>query len=464
MEINKEKGSLSLKYETLVGDVEKQISDLEELGFSMKGYRDKINDIKKNMVDKIQRNRGNDKNIAVNEGQLNTSDLSSLYIDSISTLEKMNKEIFDEYNPFFILFKNSSYLDECLSRIKVSDNPVSLLDETIDLLDKIEASPTSDYSQVKKIIEDSYRTIYNVMKLETLTGSSSFSESVFSAVQKSRIHSSFITRLVQEECEKSQDPKVLSKFHQLETMGMGSNILIDTSLFRLLALSTESSYVKSLQESTQASTEEYKKIIESIKDQATTLQYSKNRYEANLKSQRNDLFKALRRAAFILASLGVAGAISVSTFKAVEKNDIKYRITSTEYDLQTGESYEGKDNGEYSFAGLSSVSVEKETPWEFRENKNDYVKYITRYDLETSPLAKEPSDYLKLIKGLNYSHVETKFMTEKPCEFDEQITKYFVTIREFDYDDIRKGDMAFLSLLLSACIFLLIELIGFHLY
>ena len=466
MENNEKNKNLSLKYETLVGDVEKQISDLEELGFSMKRYRGMLKNIKEELENNINNGLIVDNNYTnnnVNERQFDTSDLSQLYIDLISSLEEMNQEISNKYDAFSLLYKDSSYLNECLSRIKVSDNPVSLLDETIDLLDRIDKSPTSDFKQIKPIIENAYKTVYNMMKLEALTRDSFSSESIFSAVKNSSIHSSFIAKLVQEECAKSQDPEVLSKLHQLESMGTSNYYLISPSLFRMLAISNGAPFVKPLQDSTQASVEEYKNTIDQIKKQATTLDSSKKKYIENVNEQKCELFKALRRAAFILVSLGITGSISVGTFKGLTKDNLNYRTISTEYDIQTGESFEGEDNGEYGFELLRNVSVLEESPFVYDEEEGKYVKTFTTYNLESNPRVKNPDEYVEMIKENDYSTREFKYINEKPDNFENQITKYFVTIKEYDYNDSKKDNVliAFALIVSSLLCFLfgMLELI-----
>ena len=465
MEYNKKNTNLSLQYVALVEDIEKQITTLENLGFSMQKYRNRMKELKEKIENSIPQSIENNTytNIIVNERQLDTGDMAPLYFEVISSLEGMKKEIFDKYDAFIILSKDSSYLDECLRNIKNSDNPFSLLESAIDLLNKIECSPTSDFKQIRPIIENAYKTVYNMMKLETLTDSCFSSKSIFSVVKKNSIHSSFIVKFVQEECAKSQNPKVLSKLHQLETMGTSNSNLIDPSLFRLLAMSTDVPFAKSLQDSTQASVDEYKKTIEEIRIQAQTLESSKKDYENKINEQKNDLFKALRRASFILASLGIAGVLSTGVFKGIKSDGVKYRTTSTEYDIQTGESYEGDGNEEYSYELTRNVSVLEESPWVYDEESKKYAKAFTTYYLESSPRAKNPGDYVEMTKGNDYSTREFKYIDEKPDEFEKQITKYFVTIKEFDYDDSVNGMVVF-AFVLSSLVFLFIGVVDLLLY
>lgn len=465
MEKNEKNKNLSLQYMALVEDIEKQIIKLENLGFSMQKYRNRMKEIKEKIDNNSSQSIENNTytNSIVNERQLDIGDLSTLYFEVISSLEEMKQEISDKYDAFIILFKDSSYLNECLRNIKNSENLVSFIEIAIDLLNKIECSPTSDYKQIKTIIDNAYKTVFNMMKLEALAGSCFSSESIFSVVKKNSIHSFFIAKFVQEECEKSQDPKVLSRFHQLETTGVSNSNLIDYSLFRLLAVSTDAPFVKPLQESTKASVEEYKKNIEEIRNQAKTLESSKKDYENKISEQRHDLFKGLRRASLILASLGIAGTLSMNAFKGIKNDGIKYRTISTEYDIQTGESYEGEDNGEYSFILSRNVSVLEESPWVYDEEKEKYAKAFSTYNLESNPRVKNPDEYVEMIKGNDYSTREFKYIDEKPDDFEKQITKYFVTIKEFDYDDNVNVLVPF-ALFLSALIFLFIGMCELLIY
>ena len=449
----------------LVEDIEKQIINLENLGFSMQKYRNRMKEIKEKIDNNSSHSIENNTytNSIVNEGIIDTGDLSTLYFEVISSLEEMKQEISNKYDAFIILFKDSSYLNECLRNIKNCENPVSFIEIAIDLLNRIEFSPTSDYKQIKTIIDNAYKTVYNMMKLEALAGSCFSSESVFSVVKKNSIHSFFIAKFVQEECEKSQDPKVLSKFHQLETTEVSNSNLIDYSLFRLLAVSTDAPFVKPLQESTKASVEEYKKTIEEIRNQAKALEFSKKDYKDKISEQIHDLFKGLRRASVILASLGIAGTLSMNAFKGIKNEGLRYRTTSIEYDIQTGESYEGEDNGEYSFILPRNVSVLEESPWVYDEEKGKYAKAFTTYDLESNPRIKNPDEYVEMIKGNDYLTREFKYTDEKPDNFENQITKYFVTIKEFDYDDSVNVLVPF-AYILSSIIFLIIGLLELLIY
>ena len=451
--------NLSLRTESLVSDIEKKIRDLESLGFNMKTYSDRLSKIKESISSKTDNyNFAN-----INEVKVDGEHLDSSWMKFITELEKIKSEIAEKYESFYVMSKSVSYLNGKLDNINEVDFNL-LYDVALELLNNIESSPSGEYEQQKFIVETSYEAIYHILKLKSISlDIESFRDDpLYLRIKNSDTHSSFISNLILEEANKSENPKLMDKIYQLEIKGMDSKELIDYDLFRLLFLSSKGKFVEDLKEKTKRIYSEYNATLEEIKSSARDLQTSKDDYIDNSKSTRKEFFRLLRRVSFLLASFGLIGFISVNSFKGLRGAERKYLTKSKEYDLQTGAVVESED---YELLDSDNVTVVEELPWEYEEGLfGGYYKRIREYNLESVDGIDDPSFYVEKSKNLRYSQ-SSLGSGEEPENFGKEEKKYTVIIKEQSEEYVEAGVGAIvLDVVIITLIDLLVLMLELYIY
>ena len=449
--------SQSIKYITLIKDVTKKISELESIGIDMKPYKDKLNKIKNETDNKDKNNECQYDFIDTNAVTEKMSE--SLYSKKIEELEFLIIVLQEKYENYYVSSKKSSYIQDRLNEenIDITD----LVGTANVLLEKIESMPTDDYKIQEPIINSIYKAVYNVMKLESLYQTFHNNSIILSKVNKSDIHSFYISKQIEEECNMSQNKQVLDKYNQLKTASMNNNIIINNELLRLLALDTEKECITNFKEKALKNIEDYKRAIQELKITATRLNDSAFEYNKYSKRTRKDQIKLLKRLSFILASLGITGTICFSTVKEMKKEADLYNTHTIEYDIQTGEA---KDSYSWEIKKKNNALLKEEEPWEYNEDTKEYSKNFNEYSFNLDDV-EDPNSYLKMINENNLSDSDTQTTKEKPDNFGNEQKKYNLTFKE--YGEEHKGqedDMLFYGIFVVPLIALMVSLIEIILY
>lgn len=186
----------AIQYQQLLTRIFNIVTILEEIGIDTTEYREKLDNIKEKV--KTESQQSIDKsNVPELETTINN------YQIGISELSDLNKEIVKKHGEYVKIYDLVSRVDfnlnkdNNLTEEKVKDCSKII----IDILKKVESSPTEVYKYYETLIEKIYGLTYEMIKMETLYFDKS---DIFDYIKESGFASSIISKKIKEDLIESK--------------------------------------------------------------------------------------------------------------------------------------------------------------------------------------------------------------------------------------------------------------------
>lgn len=186
----------AIQYQQLLTRIFNIVTILEEIGIDTTEYREKLDNIKEKV--KTESQQSIDKsNVPELETTINN------YQIGISELSDLNKEIVKKHGEYVKIYDLVSRVDfnlnkdNNLTEEKVKDCSIII----IDILKKVESSPTEVYKYYETLIEKIYGLTYEMIKMETLYFDKS---DIFDYIKESGFASSIISKKIKEDLIESK--------------------------------------------------------------------------------------------------------------------------------------------------------------------------------------------------------------------------------------------------------------------
>ena len=441
--------SQSIIFATLIKEAEEKILKFKSIGLNMKTYEDRLNDIKGSILNPNKENPIISKNIVSRD----ENDKNKSYDINNSKLKDLIQEL-SKYEEYYLMVKKAEYLSSQLKDNELLDADY-LISAAVNLLKRIELIPLDDYANQEKIINISYETIYNILKLESLTSSNILKEEI----KENKIHSYNIAKLIEDECNTLNNRTIFDRINYLESESMDKSIIIDSKLLRLIAVTYDENYVNQIKEKIITNYNNYLSIKEELKSTAASLETKTAAYENKKEKNLDDFLFMLKRVGVITASLGTSVILSVSAYFGLAEADKKYLTKNIVYNLETGETSTSED-----WERLSDydVIVEVENPWEIKKS-GKYKKTRDYYKFKSLSDNKDPENYIKMIEDKSINRRKTEESIEKPENFENDETKYKVLFKEYT-DEYLESDEKLICGFMSMLTFLVLALSSILLY
>ena len=412
----------ALQYQALFLQINNQIKSLDLIGLDTTVFKNRV---------EIVNNQLN-RDLKVQECNFNSTSsifLDEIYINAISNLEKISNELEENREEYYIISVKTALIKSNLKNMSGLDISV-ISKEAAGLLDKIENSSTVDYSIEKNLIEDAYKVIYQVMKLEALYSNKDFS-SLFSKVNNSNIHSSFISNLVRKEIASTGNQKLLNKQYSLESKGREYNVLINSNLFRSIALVNNKQFVNGINDILTKLIHEYRLNINVMKNSINLIRSYNNSYENIVQEKKRKKHTIAKRISLVTGTVVTSAFLMFGAFKLGRKLDRVYPVTSTVYDLQSGE-VTIDNEPKYEEKLDTTVLVLETEPWVKRGVISPYYERITHgYYLFFNPNISDFTEYVEIAKDSRPYKYHTETLEYEPADFDNQDLLYSVVFNEY---------------------------------
>ena len=435
--------SKSILYVSLSNEAERRIDELKSINLNMTDYENRLKNIR---ID-IYKETCEEEDFTEDNQNTDKKQDPNAYENTILRLENLISEL-KEYEKYYVLARKAENLTEQLLN-KEGFNYDNIIKEAGVILDKIESLPTDDYDRQKSAIDISYEGIYNVLKLESLFDF----DNISSRVKENNTHSSYISKLILNECNMSQDKLLLARLHSLQAQGMDNNILIDKELLKLLAINTNKEYINIMKEKVRKAYEEYKDNISGLKGIAESTETKAMEYNEYSNKAKRNIKMIVKKSLALITCLGTGVIVGLTINGFARKENRLYYTHSIEYDSNTGETVDkGYDWEKYN---KENVTIEVEFPWEYSKRNEEYSKLTQTHTMKSIPGTTDLKEYVKLAGKQESTSSNIETIKTKPENFDEIDTKYKVLIKEFDNKYINNeptsSDSAFAFLMGFIC-------------
>lgn len=417
---------LSVVYNGKLLSVKDALKKLKELNFDVHKIEKAIAEIESDVESKIEENYHNfdkaDSKIFLHDA------VTMAYTQAISKLERIDDVIKDEYNTYYVINAKYIALSKMIEEINKHDID-NIIQKGMELLDLIKQSSTIDYNMEKSLVENIYKLIYKILKLELIYGQENF---FLNKVAVDETDSSYLVGLVKENIEKlpkKERKDIDNNIAELAINGLDDSNYLNRNLLAAIIVAEDNSLAKKINNKFTKNLADYKKkaaeysLVVSQNDEFTVT-------NKNLKKEvKKTRFGKLRKVSFMyLNTILITAGILSSGYILKDATRTKAYLTTTKtYDSSmeeetSTETYESKRD--------DALTLVEYSPWDdpgyFRDQ---YTRNVYTYDL------KALEDSFTNLEGYLNSEIkdditfEKKEETseEKPNDFDYQGNKYVIT-------------------------------------
>lgn len=421
----------TIEYQGKLIEVKNNIEQLETLEINTGYYKSKIKEIKKETEEKVKKKYDNyDKS----ENSIFLHDiLASIYDESIVRLDKINNHIISEYE---IYYKINGKLKEIKNKIEDLDPSKinELIKETKSLLKSIKSSTTIAYEEEEKLVEDIYKIVYEVIKIEIIY---SKKDTLLKDIKTDQTDISFISKLINDDVKEILKEKnnkdLINKLNEINKKGFDDIHFLDRELI-IIIIDNDNRLLKERKkvflnkiDNYEIKTNELQQVIENNNEiESYITEIKKKNKTLSLKRLGKKIIFLLNVA---LLSIGITGSIKLS--RELTKKTV-YKTYKSVYDTSLEVNEEPTE--EYLPATENSVKIVEYTPWQepglFRDK---YERTIYTYNLDQiTEFYEKPEDYLNPdLKDLITYTKEPEYSLEKPTD-DYEENKYVI---EHTYQD-----------------------------
>ncbi len=371
------------KYDSAVKNLE-GILDKVKVIFDITNYQSLLNEIKT----KVENDEDLSKKMPYAGMQ---SDLEAFVFDDyVKKIEEITKKIEEELKPFYETYLLYTKIN--LNIAKISDeNIIDIIDTTRMLVDSLNLLTNNLTDEQKVIVDEAYKTIYNVILYEEIFERNdilSYVNSLNTIAFKENLG-----RLLGNDLNKLSEEVIINEnLNNIGTEGLGFDYF-NEDIIRQVSSKTvgeaNSSYLRRKNEAIDKITTKVNNAIEK-KDKLTT-KYLENKYQIkNLKLNKNLLtLKALSVVLVPVITITAGYRIGKSKSNKVDE----YKTITRTINLETGNLI-GNQVEEFDEHSTTYVAtVLKCGPWHSNNIGNGYIRNVTAYDYITPETANETDDF-----------------------------------------------------------------------
>jgi len=337
-----------------------------------------------------------------------------LYDKYAKEIENLTTKANEELLPFYKIHALTVKINEQIKDIS-GDNIGDILNNTRLLIDAINSINSSDKDDKKKLVDDAYRAIYQVLLYEELFDRSdilSYIKYLNLAINKENLG-----RLLSDDLKKLDRQALLSAdLKNMAVEGLGYDYLTEEFIKKVSRVT--------IGEDNSEYRRKRKETFERLQSKITDLESRKASATSSLKELKKDKFKLYRNKGLLytkLLSIAMVPIITISAGgligKASSDKINEYKTITRTIDLNTNEIVnEPKvvyDEHETTYV----ATITKYTPWRINPNGAGYIRNATSYEYITPKDV--TSDYHITENDINenirekYSFVEMKDTLEE---------------------------------------------------
>ena len=404
-----------------------KIDILKRYGIDIAGYKHELDDIKKSFEKKEKEVSKGDK--AVLKMQKDT-----VYLQAIKKLKSLESRLDNKQSYLTLHFKNSSLYKETQSIIDFDIDRIHRCStECISLLRETYEANTNNVAESKKMIEDVYKTAYEVIKLELLSEGES---DLLDYIVDNKLGIEYINDVVREHIESLKannkyDENIEKVIDEISIEGINYNYA-NIELLLLILLKKDNRIINSLN----AKAAFYDLEVKSLEEENDSLDSLEYRSE-NRSIECKDRIKKDRKNAIIAAVFLITNLISLKGLPSSMKTkytDTTYLTKREAYDTFTGQTrteeyYIKKGDDEfakvYVYEPVNSNGERKVTTYKMAdadyENIEDYVSAITNEDsYNEHTVQKVDFNYGSQLTSERYTTVERMNYGDAVENFDQE--------------------------------------------
>lgn len=391
---------------------------------------------------------------------------SMLYDKYSKEIEALTAKANDELLPFYKIHALTEEIKEQIKNIS-SDNIAETLNYTKLLIDAINSVNAGDRTDKKKLIDEAYKTIYQVLLYEEIFDRSdilSYIRYLNLAVNKENLG-----RLLAEDLKRIDRQALLSAdLKYMSEEGLGYDYLTEDFIRKIsrVTVGEDNSEYK----------RKRKETIESLKTKVEDFKFRKNGTIDSLRELKKDKFKLYRNKSILYTKLLSIAMIPIITISAggligkVSSDKIdEYKTITRTIDLDTNRIV-GEPNIIYDEHETTYVAtITKYTPWKSNPSGVGYIRNATSYEYIAPKDAGD--DYHITENDINenirekYSFVEMKDVLDE----NDSLTDSTILVTETyqDKSDSRKSTKFIIPFTITGAvlgILIDIALIAFRIY
>ncbi len=416
---------LSIIYNAKLTEVKDSLEQLQELNFNTEKIESTIKNIAEKVELSVEDNYQNfdkvDSKIFLQES------LSATYSSAISKLEKIKAVIDREYQAYVKINAKYKSLNNKVENVN-AENIDDIASKGMVLLEEIRNSSVVDYKMEKSLVENIYKLIYKIIKLELIYRGSS---RIVAKVLIDDTDCTYFAELVKENISElaEEDQETIKKIIiDLSAGGLTNQDYLNSSLLNTIITSEDNELTEVINNDFLEKIEEY----EELKSKYELIEQRKNNLtEGNTElieeKKRNGMRKMKKRIFLNINALVVATGILASGYVLKDATRTKeYKTITTTYNSITEEE---KVKEGYQKSTDYSLEIKEYTPWiEPGYFRDGYEREVYKYDLsgldETYP---NITDYLTAALKDDVSFTtNTQTKDEEPKDLGYKENKYII--------------------------------------
>ena len=361
------------RFDTEIKNLEGIINKVSPI-LDVSNYRKELDEIKK----KIQNDEDFSKTMPLSGMQVTYE--SMIYDKYAGYIKDLTDKVNTELLPFYKIYALTIKINEQIKNISI-DNIADILNDARLLIDAVNSIDNSDRYDKKKLIDEAYKAIYQVLLYEELFDRSdilSYIKYLNLAINKENIG-----RLLSKDLKKLDKEVLLSAdLKNMAIEGLGYDYFTEDfikQVSRITVGEDNSEYKK-----------RRKETIENLKLKVYDLETKKSRTADSLKERKKVKFKLYRTKSILYTKLLSVAMIPIVTISAggligkASSNQInEYKTITRTIDLNTNEII-GEPNIVYDEHETTYVAtITKYTPWRSNPNGSGYIRNATSYEYTT---------------------------------------------------------------------------------
>ena len=358
------------------------------------------------------------------------------YLNTLNELEELESEIDSKQVYLKLFFRNSSLYKEATTNTDFNRKKLVLyVDEAKKLLSELSKIDNINVNDYKKITQDIYSSVYEIIKLELITNCRS---ELLDYITSNKIGIEYINDIVRKEIEKikesgSYDNQIENAINEISKDGLDYDYA-DIELLLIIALKTDDRTIDRLNDKKEDYTNRINKLESQCIDNHIAVSKNKDNMKVYSKKAKNNGVKA------IIGSLVLL--VNILTFKFAPST-IKKNNTSTTYksvreaydtvtdDIRSDEIYISDGEKPYTIVNVysdvdSKTGKRTVTTYDMSEVNLDNLEEYTRAIEDNNKGTSSTIDYRlgSQLSSDEYTTVERMTYEDEKVEFDEvQYTK-----------------------------------------
>ena len=419
----------AIKYNAKLEEVKDNIEEIKKLNINANTFGAMINEIEKKVKSKVEecykKFEGEESNTFL------SSSLDIIYTEAIKELEKINNYLSSEYTSYF---KIQATVNELKTRLEnINYNEVdSLVLEAKDLIRSLGETNTINYDDEKNVVEDVYKIVYEILKIESIYGTSS---ELLETIYDDDVDSVYISKLIKEDVKRLKEDKDVEQLvKEINKNGFEGRNYINKDLIRLITYIGNPEYSDKIKDSLIGKIKEYEEVETEYNDTRSEIKNTENRIE-ELKRYKKKLSKETRNNAGKIALwIGIMYLTVFGSNKLIDHLCTEYKTTIEEYDQTTDEV---NLTEEYT-QEKPGVELTVYSQWKYDTFFEEYSRSYTVYSFENPNFEENIEDYMKTnLEDLSRVKADVEKSKELTDDMKYDGEKYVVTRITRDENDKR---------------------------